>query len=349
MKKLFGLSVFVIASLVMLFMSCKKEKIESPQSKDQVVQENSTLEKSINHNNAVNNALIEIYSSSDHFNDMAVAPDGSVYAVGQKIVVIKNGQTLEYVAPSPLFSVFPVSANEAWAVGNSLILHYDGVNWTSKSVPCAGVLCRVWGYDGQIFITGGVGIVGYSGHVGFILQLVNDNFVKKAELVDASFLGMNAYNGSNQLYIAGSYMSPADHVERPALFVFSNNSIEKVNEIFEYNNGNSGNRLEKTPSGSFLMSTTDHYYFGNDLYLIGAGINYVRTPYNGSSRSLSSDGDKLLMANENGVRMTYKNNLNGNSTVIIASQNCFDVEYINHKIYILAMANGQWKIKTLNY
>jgi len=270
--------------------------------------------------------LTQLYTSSDMLNDIAVANDNAIYAVGDKIVVIKDGQTLEYSAPEELFSVFPLSATQAWAVGGQTILSYDGTDWKPEPFLGSGTLYRVWGYDGEVFITGS------RNDTAFLLQLVANVFEQKAEMAGAIFLGMNAYSGSGKLYIAGSYTYPgADKV--PAVFRFENNAVVKTNQS-SADTTHFGCKLERNTYGGFLMNTDVE-----NLYTI-LGVSISLAPYNGYCRSICVNGtDQLFMANGNGIIVSDQQTLSGGYQTLVTGENVFDIEYQNSHLFILTDRN----------
>ena len=282
--------------------------------------------------------LTEIYSGPGIIDDIAITNDGAIYSVGEKIIIIKNGQTFEYWPPVELFSVFPISANEAWAVGNSAILHYNGSSWSSLTNPAGGCLYRVWGIDGNIYITG------RNGTTSFLLKLVSGSFVKKAEEANSLFLGMNGYS-SEEIFIAGSYTDTVDLIERPAIYIWDGDTaVYRHITFYNYPNleGMSFNQTAKTfttnTSGAYdyAMTITDHYFGGNDLVYHQFWGWYPISAYSGIARSVCSSPDGLtFMANGNGIYMVNSDSIGQSYQTLLTEQNCFDVEYFNNEVYIL--------------
>lgn len=284
-------------------------------------------------------SLSDVYiSSSAAINDLAVSNDASVFiAQSDKIgLVSSQGSSMDFLVPEQIFSIYPLSSTSAWAVGVNLILYFDGYSWIQKTLPCPGIFYRVWGVGGEVFVSG------KNGDTAFVLRLENGEFEKVAEYQNSLFLGMSAY-GSDELYIAGSYTSPSDNLEHPAIFLLAGDSLSKLCEISSINH-RCFNDIGKSISGDFYLSTSDHYYGDSDLWFFSPGSS----PYALTSSSLcrnfcSSGSGQLFLAHANGIEIFEE--ISSTNSNLIYGVPCFDVEYNNGEIYIVALENSTWKVK----
>lgn len=131
-----------------------------------------------------------------HLEDVWVAPDGSVFAVGNGVLRRAEGLwTSESVPPMNWYGVWGRDAEDVYVVGDGgTILHYDGTDWTAMN---SGTGVQLYGVSGTA--TGPVYAVGQSGTV---LQLEDDTWLPIGIATSTAFTSILAQEDGT-LIVAG--------------------------------------------------------------------------------------------------------------------------------------------------
>jgi hypothetical protein len=86
-----------------------------------------------------------------------------VYAVGYRAFRYFGGEwtnlNKEAITIEPAYSIWGTSARDLWAVGRSMILHYDGTTWSWESSANQREMAGVWASKEEVIAVGSSGTI----------------------------------------------------------------------------------------------------------------------------------------------------------------------------------------------
>ena len=151
--------------------------------------------------------------TSNTLEDVWGSSSNNVFAVGDKVILHYDGSTwtnMNIPSSSTLYSVWGSSATDVWAVGD-VVLHYNGISWSQVNINYSYSLIKVFGFSSNdVWACGDYGFIYH--YNGTSWSLVSTGQFSNVELV--SMFGASA----NDLYLIGfegtsSYTSHLIHYD----------------------------------------------------------------------------------------------------------------------------------------